>query len=389
MDDKLKKLKGITAEISALRGASAVLGGPETYMPPGGTADRANQLSLLARLAHERMVSDELGHLLDDLQSDVAGLDPDSDEARLVSVTKRDYDLAKRVPGQLIEDISRASSEGITAWRKARAEKDYSISRPALNLRNCELNCALAQAIDPAANPYDALLSQYEPGIDTRQLEKIFSDLKAAIGPLVEAIKNSPNQIDNSILRQEYDEATQIEVALSIVEQFGYDISRGGSQQVVPHPFCTEFRPGMCASTTRVFPDFLNMALFATMHESGHGMYEQAWHPITAILRWPMVLPAACTSRSSACGRTSSAQSPLLAGLPVPQASGHVPRATGYHGQRDFLPGDKPRAALAHSSDRRRGDLQSAHHPALRVRERDARGQGRYRSAWPRPGLTG
>lgn len=274
MNEKYNGLRELLAELSALRQAQAVLGWDrETHLPPGGRRDRANQMSVLSGVIHELATSDELGQLLQDLQAETKDLDPDSDEARIIQVVKRDYDMECRVPGDLVKDISRASSEGIAAWLKAREDKDYSVFAPALK-RNAELNRQLADALGPGKNPYDALLEQYEPGITCEQLEQIFYELKAIILPLVEAIKSSPKQVDNSLVRQNYDPSTQQEFALSVVQNFGYDLKRGRLDRS-PHPFCTSFGLGDVRITTRVYPDFLNMALFATMHESGHAMYEQ------------------------------------------------------------------------------------------------------------------
>ena len=280
MSEKFDKLRSLLGEITALQQAGAVLGWDrETYMPAGGGKDRANQMSTLARLIHDRAASDELGQLLEDLESEVAGMDPDSDEARIIRVTKRDYDRNCKIPGQLVQDISRASSEGIQAWRQARASKDYCIFAPAMK-RNTALNVELAQALGAGdgKSAYDALLDQFEPGLTSAQLEQIFSELRGTILPLVQAIANSPRQADQSMVRQHFDETEQIRFGISLVQRFGYDANRGRLDKS-PHPFCTSFGIGDVRITTRVYPDFLNMALFATMHESGHAMYEQGISP--------------------------------------------------------------------------------------------------------------
>src|SRR5512140_478595 len=99
MEQKLQRLKEIIAEISDLRYAAAVLGWDQpTYMPPGGAEARGNQLGLLQRLAHEQGTSAEVGQLLEDLKPIAATLDPDSDDARFIKVTARNYEKATRVP---------------------------------------------------------------------------------------------------------------------------------------------------------------------------------------------------------------------------------------------------------------------------------------------------
>src|SRR5437868_15330585 len=111
MTEKLDKLKTLLAEIYDLEKTLALLRwDQQTQMPPGGAEGRASLLATITRLQHVRFTSDELGRLLDDLSSEVKGLDPDSDDARLVQVTKRDYDLRCQQPEALVEEMSRASS---------------------------------------------------------------------------------------------------------------------------------------------------------------------------------------------------------------------------------------------------------------------------------------
>src|ERR1700730_1672455 len=111
MADALKRLKAILAEVTDLQRAGAVLDwDQETYMPPGGVQNRAEQASTLSEVAHRRFTSEEVGRLLDEAEASAAKLPFDSDEASLVRVTRRDYDQDRQLPAELGAEISRASS---------------------------------------------------------------------------------------------------------------------------------------------------------------------------------------------------------------------------------------------------------------------------------------
>jgi len=280
MSEKFDRLKTLLAEIEDLDRVTALLNWDrETYMPPGGNESRSNQIATLDRIKHARLSSDELGCLLEELTSETADLDPDGDEARIVSVVKRDFDLECKMPEKLVLDISHASSEGLLAWRSAREAHDFARFVPYLK-RNADLNAERAEALGYTDRPYDALLDRVEPGLTTAQLEEIFASLKATILPMVRDIA-AGGEIDDSCLFQEYNRTEQIRFGLQMAERFGYDRSRG-RVDTTAHPFCTSFGLDDVRITTRVFPNFLNASLFATMHETGHALYEQGIGPSLA-----------------------------------------------------------------------------------------------------------
>jgi carboxypeptidase Taq len=278
MQEPMRQLRENLAEVSDLNRAAAELGwDQETYMPPGGVRARAEQLATLRRISHVRFTSDEVGALLDTLAEATAGDDPASDDASLVRVTRRDYDKARKLPPELVAEISRASALARPAWIEARKKSEFSIFAPFLQT-NIDLNKRVADTLGYDEHPYDALIDRSEPGMTAAQLRVLFDELKAAIVPLVRAIAQQGDVVDTSFLHREYDEQQQLAFGLRVVEQYGYDLQRG-REDLTTHPFCTSFSPDDVRITTRVSRDFLPMALFGTMHESGHGMYEQGVNP--------------------------------------------------------------------------------------------------------------
>src|ERR1700680_405059 len=274
MADTLQRLKAILAEVMDLHRAGAVLDwDQETYMPPGGVQNRAEQLSTLSEAAHRRFTSEEVGRLLYEAEDGAAKLPFDSDEASLVRVTRRDYDQDRKLSPELVAQISRASSSSRPHWIKARREANFEIFAPYLE-KNVELNKRVADALGYEKRPYDALLNRTEPGLTTDQLEAIFDELKAAIVPLVADITSHADAVDDRVLYRGFDPDRQLRYALDSVAKLGYDLERG-RQDISTHPFSIAFGPGDVRITTRVNRDFFNECLFGSIHESGHAMYNQ------------------------------------------------------------------------------------------------------------------
>ena len=197
----------------------------------------------------------------------------DSDEASLVRVTRRDYEKARKVPSSLVAEIARTTSLGMEVWVKAKAQSDFAQFRPTLEkIFNLEQDLARCLGFEDCA--YDALLDQYEPGMKTAALQALFANLKQHLVPLVQSVSQSVNVVDDTVLQQAYDPQKQWDFGVEVLKRFGYDLQRGRQDRSV-HPFTTSFSINDVRITTRVDERFLPSALFGTLHECGHGLYEQ------------------------------------------------------------------------------------------------------------------
>ena len=277
MNEAFERLKEKLALVSDLRNAAAVLSwDQETYMPPKGAEARARQLATLSRLAHEFFTSDEIGELLDQLEPQVRDLPHDSFEASLVRVTKRDYEKAKKLPTELVEELARATSLGTEAWKQARKESKFALFRPHLE-KILDLTIQKAEALGYKEHIYDALLDLFEPEMKTAHVKRILDDLRAKLVPIVAAIREAPPP-DDSFLKREFDEQKQWDFGLMIIKDFGYDFE-AGRQDRSAHPFTTSFSVHDVRITTRIQKDFLPTGLFGTLHECGHALYDQGIDP--------------------------------------------------------------------------------------------------------------
>lgn len=274
MQEKLNDLKKRLAEINDLNAAAAVLGwDQQTYMPPGGAPARAQQLATLSHIAHQKFTDDAIGYLLEELHEYIETLPYDSDDASLVRVTKRDYDKARRVPSELVSEIAQASAQAFEAWRKTKAESKFIDFVPYLQ-RNLDLKRRYAECLGYTDRIYDPLLDEFEPGMKTAQVEVIFTNAKEEIVPLVHAIAPKLNAVDNSFLHQSYDELKQWDIGVEVARLIGYEFVRG-RQDRSPHPFTTSFSVDDVRITTRFMHNYFPAAFFATMHETGHALYNQ------------------------------------------------------------------------------------------------------------------
>lgn len=273
MQEKLNRLKEILGVVADLNGAAAVLGwDQQTNMPPGGVVSRGNQLSTLSRLSHTKFVSDEVGELLEELKPYGESLDPESDDACLIEVTDREYQKSVKVPAEYVAEWSKITTIAHGAWEEARANDDFSHFQPHLE-KIVEMRRQYADFFKPYDHVYDPLLDDFEPGMTTAEVQGIFTSMRPKQVELIKAISEQP-QVDDSFLHLNYDEKNQWEFGEAAITEYGYDWNRG-RQDKAAHPFTTGFGIGDIRITTRVDENFLNTALFGTLHEAGHAIYEQ------------------------------------------------------------------------------------------------------------------
>jgi carboxypeptidase Taq len=272
-EQMLGELKQRLREISDLNAAADVLSWDQaTYMPEGGAGARGRQRAMLCRLAHERAVAPALGRLIDAVAHHNESLSYDSDDASLIRVAHREYQKKVKVPPDHVERAVAHSSASYDAWTRARSANDFTTMVPYLE-RTLDLSREYSSYFAPYKNVADPHIDDADEGMTTASTRKLFGELKRQLVPMVRAICAQP-AADDSSLRQTFAKATQFDFALHVAESLGYDLKRG-RLDLTHHPFCTRFSAGDVRITTRVNENDLGDALFSTLHEAGHAMYEQ------------------------------------------------------------------------------------------------------------------
>ena len=276
--DAVQRLTAHLAPIVDLRHAAAVLGwDQQTHMPPGGGQARAEQLATLSRTIHEMFTAPRTRELLEAAEAVLDRLNPDADEAALVRMTRRDFDQATKLPSEFVAERRRASSLSVEVWRKARPADDFAAFRPHLQ-QMVDYARRTADYLGYTDHPYDALLDLYEPLMTSPEVADLFVRLREGTVPLVRAIAERGQVVDDGVVHREYDEAKQEAFALAVTQAFGYDLTRGRLDRA-PHPFATSFSRDDVRITTRFDRHFFNPAVFAIFHEAGHAMYQQGIAP--------------------------------------------------------------------------------------------------------------
>jgi carboxypeptidase Taq len=277
MQEKLIQLKNILAEVFDIYAASALLDwDQQCYMPRNGAESRGNQQATLSRIGHTRFTSDEVGQLLSDLKPYAAQLDPDSDDARLIIFTARQYDKRVKVPAAMVAEFAHATTVAHGAWEKARAENNFAHFQPHLE-KIVDLRRQYAALFAPYEHGYDPLLDDFEPGLKTRQVQAIFDAIRPQQVALIQAIGARP-QVDDSFLHLEYDPQKQWDFGVEILNKFGFDWD-SGRQDKAAHPFTSGFGLGDVRITTRIYPNLPASGWFSTMHECGHALYDAGYDP--------------------------------------------------------------------------------------------------------------
>lgn len=270
----LTKLKRRVAELSDLGSAIHLLHWDlETYLPSGGVSYRASQLALLGRMEHELFVADEVGEWLEAAAQELAGQAADADDVRGLAATRRDWTRARRVPAAWVEEFARLGSLAQHAWREARAGAGFGHFRGHLE-RLVAARREYAGFFAPYESVYDPLLEDYEPGMTAARIRAIFGELRPVLVALVAEIRARGRPIDAGCLVGEFDEAAQEAFGLLVLRRMGYDFERG-RQDRSTHPFTSPLSPGDVRITTRFDRRLLSSALFSSMHEGGHALYEQ------------------------------------------------------------------------------------------------------------------
>jgi len=277
MNDKMAVFKAEMGEIWDLNMAASLLGwDQQTYMPTNGAEERSEQMATLSKLTHIKATSDEFRKMLDELVIESKGMDPDSDDACLIRRSKIDFDKATRIPTEKVAEFARITTIAQEKWVQARSTNDFSLFRPHLE-RIVELRREYADYFKPYDHVYDPLLDDFEPGLKTAEVQEIFSRLRPQQVEIIRAIGSRP-QVQDDFLHLKYEDKKQWDFGVDVITRFGYDWT-SGRQDRSAHPFTISFGIGDVRITTRIIEDLMTSAIFSTMHEAGHGMYQQGLAP--------------------------------------------------------------------------------------------------------------
>lgn len=251
----------------------------ETFLPPKGALARARQLETLSGIYHDHATAKSLGTLIRKLDEAVI-LAPEKFslyDIALIREMARDYKLATKLPKNLVSQISKASSMGLEAWKHARRQNDFSLFAPSLE-HMVALKREVAGYLGYQASPYDALLHEYEDGLTKKHVYETFTTLKRELEVLIPRLTKKTASYQHHLFSVPYDEKKLWELSMKLLTQLGFDLQRG-RQNESTHPFTIGLDTSDVRLTTRVLTRNPISTLMSSIHEGGHGMYEQGVLP--------------------------------------------------------------------------------------------------------------
>jgi carboxypeptidase Taq len=244
----------------------------ETKMPPGGMNQRSMQMALIEQIIHQRWIDPEIKALLAGVKQSPEYEDLGVEEKRNIYLMQRGYDRETKLPDDLVNAIAKQAVVCNSAWKKAKAMKDFSVFKKDLE-KMIELVKKKAHYLAADMDPYDALIDFYEPGATAKVIARVFESLKNGLIPLIKKCVASKSKPGLSFLNRPVPLDVQGRISQKLMEFAKYDLKRGRLDET-EHPFTTGFYDDVRICTHYYETGFTRSA-FGVLHESGHALYDQ------------------------------------------------------------------------------------------------------------------
>lgn len=271
----IRKLVDHYREISTLNHVRALLEWDlNVNLPSKASTSRARQSALVTGMITDKWVSPSFKKHLEKAASDVNTYS--HPEQAIVRNLLHAASYYVKIPKKLIMEFSETTSEAFMAWKEARTKDDFSVFQPHLE-KIVRLNRMIADKLGYTENPYDALLDLYEPGLTASSCSTLFHSLIPGLRSLIATIQRSKQYTSETPFTGEsfhYGRYRQQQLSLFVLKKMGYDVD-AGRLDVSPHPFTINMSPTDVRITTRYKRTDIRESLMSTIHEAGHGMYEQ------------------------------------------------------------------------------------------------------------------
>ena len=240
-----------------------------TAAPDDSWEGRGRTMEVMSRITYELDTAPEVGEMIFFLEEHAAELTPQ--QRREVEVLCKGYDQMHKVPAQEYVEYSVLMNDAQNVWEKAKNNNDFNSFAPYLE-KIVAFNRKFAGYYNPEMAPYDALLNQYEEGLNTATLDAFFAQLRETIVPLIAKVK-AAQPIDDSFLYKHYPVEIQRKFSDYLMEVLGIDRKHCGIAET-EHPYTTNFNNKDVRITTHYHEDNLVSSMFSVIHEGGHALYE-------------------------------------------------------------------------------------------------------------------
>jgi carboxypeptidase Taq len=273
-----EKLSEISKEIKLLDSVSSIIQWDlETYMPPKGLLLRSEQSGLLQKINHQITTNPEVGKLLEQVESDIDSLN--IEQKRNMYLLRRSYDSFTKIPEELVVQLAKQQAISVDVWKRAKSANNWNLFKPELQ-KMVDLSKKRAKIIGEVRNIpvlYDAMLDEFERGITSKKIVKVFGELRKRLVPLSKKCAEASSDVDTSFLRKIVPKSTQQKIAADLCRLIGYDIisqNAVGRVDEVEHPFTTGYFDDV-RITVHYHEDNVTSMIYAILHEGGHALYEK------------------------------------------------------------------------------------------------------------------
>lgn len=271
-EEKLNELKNHILNISKMNSAlELIYWDMQTKMPKKAIEQRSSIIEYLSGEVFKMTTSDDFGKILDYFVGNIEGLS-ESDKA-IIKYARKEYDETKKIPEDRYREFVVAQALSESAWEEAKEKKDFEIFKPHLK-KIVDFQKEFINYWGYKDNKYDTLLDKYEEGLTVKKLDKIFDELKNGIIKILDKIEKSNKKINRDFLIGNFDKKSQEKVAVFILNKMGYDFKAGRLDESV-HPFTISFGNKDVRITTNYNNKDFTSALFSSIHEGGHGIFDQ------------------------------------------------------------------------------------------------------------------
>lgn len=240
-----------------------------TGAPKNGVEQRAEVIGMLSSEVFKMSVSEEMAAYIANLSKAKLG----EIARKVLEDCRKNYEHNKKIPEEEYKKFVILQSKAESVWEEAREKADFGMLRPYLE-QLVEMTKRFTTYWGYEGNPYNALLDLYEPGITVEILDQVFGKLRNEIVPLLKKIKSSSERPETDFLFKTFKKERQRQFGIEILSQMGYNFESGRLDETV-HPFATGLNPGDVRVTTRYDENDFRTAIFGTIHEGGHALYEQ------------------------------------------------------------------------------------------------------------------
>lgn len=240
-----------------------------TKIPKKGVEQRAEVAGFLGEKIHKLKTSNKMKYYIDELKS----YSSDSIMRKTLEVCEEEYERNRRIPHEIYKEFMITQSKSEAVWQTAREKADFKLFQPYLE-KLVDYNRKFASYWGYEDNIYDALLHHFEPGITTKTLDEVFSTLQKSLHSLLEKVEASNVKPNPQLLACHFPKEAQEAFTKEVLHQMGYDFNAGRLDETI-HPFEITINQNDVRITTNYDETDFRVAVFGTIHEGGHALYEQ------------------------------------------------------------------------------------------------------------------